>query len=57
MDPLWSAYTIVCCEDSSTTISVTISEKTKRSTKASCAVEATWDGWEETTAGTKSVFF
>ena len=30
--PLWSAYTIVCCGDSSATFSVTISGKTKRST-------------------------
>ena len=57
IDPLWSAYTIVCCEGSSVTFSVTISGKTKRSTKASCAVDATWDGWEGTPAGTKSIFW
>lgn len=57
IDPLWSAYTIACCDNSSATFSVTISGKTKRSTKASCAVEATSDGWEGTTAGTKSIFW
>lgn len=57
IDPLWSAYTKVCCEDSSIIFSVTISGKTKRSTKASCALATTWDGWEGTTAGTKSVFW
>ena len=55
--PLWSAYTNVCCPSSSVTFSVSISGKTKQSTKASCAVAATWDGWEETTSGTKSIFW
>lgn len=55
--PLWGAYTTVCCSSSSLTFSITVSGKTKRSTAASCAVAPTWDGWEETTAGAKSVFW
>lgn len=55
--PFWGAYSIVCCRSSSATFSITISGKTKRSTAASCGVAATWEGWEETTAGTKSVFW
>ena len=54
---LWGVFTSVCCENSSDTFSVTIFEKTKRSIKPSCEVAATWEGWEETTAGTKSVFW
>ncbi len=53
----WGVYTSVCCQDSSLTFSVTISGETKKSTATSCAVAPTWEGWEKTTAGTKSVFW
>ena len=53
--PFWGVYTRVCCRDSSATFSVTVSGTTKRSTAASCAAVPTWEGWTETTAGTKSV--
>lgn len=55
--PLWGVNTIICCPSSSLTFSVTISGKTKRSIKSACGVAPTWDGWQETTAGTKSVSY
>ena len=55
--PLWGVYTAVCCQSSSLKFLITVSGETRGSTAASCTAEPTWHGWEETTAGTKSVFW
>ena len=53
----WGAYSIVCCRSSSATFSITISGKTKQSYKLACGVEATFEGWEKTSEGKKTVYW
>ncbi len=57
INSFWGAYSIVCCRSSSATFSITIDGKTKRSYKPACGVKATFEGWEKTSAGKKSVYW